>query len=109
MRRKIEIAELVVSYIYILSILVLITHLWNRTKILGWVGFVYSVKCHFQQYFSYIVAVSFIGGGNLSTWRKPLTCLKPLTTLSHNVYWVHLIMSGIRTHNFSDDRHWLHR
>ena len=32
MRRKIEIAELVVSYIYILSILVLITHLWNRTN-----------------------------------------------------------------------------
>ena len=27
---------------------------------------VYGVKCHFQQYFSYIVAVSFIGGGN---WR----------------------------------------
>jgi len=23
---------------------------------------VYAVKCHFQQYFSYIVAVSFIGG-----------------------------------------------
>ena len=27
----------------------------------------------FQQYFTYIVAVSFIGGGNQSTWRKPLT------------------------------------
>jgi hypothetical protein len=25
----------------------------------------------FQQYFSYIMAVSFIGGGNWSTWRKP--------------------------------------
>jgi hypothetical protein len=25
------------------------------------------------------VAVSFIGGGNLSTWRKPLTCRKSLT------------------------------
>jgi len=25
-------------------------------------------------YFSYILAVSFIGGGNQSTWRKPLTC-----------------------------------
>jgi hypothetical protein len=25
---------------------------------------------HFQQYFSYIVAVSFIGGGNQSIWRK---------------------------------------
>ena len=24
----------------------------------------------FQQYFSYIVAVSFTGGGNQSTWRK---------------------------------------
>jgi hypothetical protein len=32
---------------------------------------------HFQQYFSYIVAVSFIGGGNRSTRRRiPLTCLK---------------------------------
>jgi hypothetical protein len=30
----------------------------------------------FQQYFSYIVMVSFIGGGNWSTRRKPLTCRK---------------------------------
>ena len=28
---------------------------------------VYGVLCHFQQYFSYIVAVSFILGGNQST------------------------------------------
>jgi hypothetical protein len=54
--------------------------------------------------FQFIVAVSFIGGGNLSTWRKPLTCHKSRTnfitqccieytspatshwqTLSHNV------------------------
>jgi hypothetical protein len=27
-------------------------------------GLVYGVLRHFQQYFSYIVAVSFIGGGN---------------------------------------------
>jgi hypothetical protein len=38
---------------------------------------------HFQQYFSYIVAVSFIGGGNQSTRRKPQTCR--WQTLSHNV------------------------
>jgi len=33
----------------------------------------------FQQYFSYIVAVSFIGGGNGSTRRKPPTYRKVLT------------------------------
>jgi len=33
----------------------------------------------FQLYFSYIVAVSFIGGGNWSTRRKPPTCRKSLT------------------------------
>jgi hypothetical protein len=32
----------------------------------------------FQQYFSYIVAVSFIGGGNRSICRKASTCRKSL-------------------------------
>jgi hypothetical protein len=35
-----------------------------------------NIYFHFQQYFSYIVAVSFIDGGN---WRKPPTCRKSLT------------------------------
>jgi len=35
-----------------------------------------------QQYFNFIVVVSFIGGGNR---RKPQTCSKSLTNLSHNV------------------------
>jgi hypothetical protein len=35
-----------------------------------------SVERHFQQYFSYIVAVSFIGGGNR---RITPTCRKSLT------------------------------
>jgi len=34
---------------------------------------------HFQQYFSYIVAVSFIGGGNQRTRGKPPTYHKSLT------------------------------
>ena len=40
-----------------------------------------SLLCHFQQYFSYIVAVSFIGGRNRRTQRKPSTCRKSLTNL----------------------------
>jgi len=39
---------------------------------------VYGVERHFQQYFSYIVVVSFIGGGNWSTQRKSPTCCKSL-------------------------------
>jgi hypothetical protein len=34
-------------------------------------GLVYGAERHFQQYFSHIVTVSFIGGGNRSTQRKP--------------------------------------
>jgi len=34
-----------------------------------------------QWYFSYSVAVSFNGGGNQSTRRKPPTCCKSLTNL----------------------------
>ena len=36
---------------------------------------------HFQQCLSYIVIVSFIGGENRSTCRKPSTCQKSLTNL----------------------------
>ena len=33
----------------------------------------YGALRHFQQCFNYIVAVSFIGGGNRKAWRKPPT------------------------------------
>jgi hypothetical protein len=38
-----------------------------------------GVYHHFQQYCSYIVAVSFIGGGNRRTRRKPPTSRQSLT------------------------------
>jgi hypothetical protein len=46
----------------------------------GWL--VYGAQCRFQQYFSYIVAVSFIGGRNWSTRRKPPSCRKSLANFT---------------------------
>ena len=40
----------------------------------------YSIWRPFQQHFSYLVVVCYIGEGNRRTRRKPPTCRKPLTT-----------------------------
>jgi hypothetical protein len=40
-----------------------------------------KVGLGFRQYLSYIMAVSFIGGGSWSAQRKPPTCRKSLTNL----------------------------
>ena len=49
---------------------------WTRIYHIGGVMVLNAI---FNNYFSYIVAVSFIGGGNQSTWRKTPTCRKSLT------------------------------
>jgi hypothetical protein len=46
-----------------------------------------------HQYFSYIVAVTFIGGGKRSTLRKLLTCGKSLTNyhiILYRKYYIHV-------------------
>ena len=53
----------------------------------------------FQQYFSYIVAVSFIGGGN----REKTTDLSQVTDKLYHIMLY--LLSGIRTHNISGDRY----
>jgi len=44
----------------------------------------YRVKRHSQQYVSYIVAVSFIGGGNRSSKRNHRPAVRYRKTLSHS-------------------------
>ena len=50
------------------------------------------------------VAVSFIGGGNQSTQKKPLTCHKSLTLYHIMLHQVHLPMNRVGTHNVSIDQ-----
>ena len=42
---------------------------WNSIQLLHFIEYI-------QQYFSYVVAVSYIGGGSLRARRKPPTCRK---------------------------------
>jgi hypothetical protein len=55
------------------------------------VGCFYAVLRHFQQYFSYIVAVSFIGGGN----RLPVQSV-PITTKVVSLNRVHGKVNSIQ-------------
>ena len=57
-----------ISFLFCLHI---ISWYWKKRVGLG--------LCQFRQYFSYIMAVSFIGGENWSAQRKPPTCRKWLT------------------------------
>ena len=52
------------------------------------------------------MAVSFLGGGNRSSRRKP-DMSQIIDKLDHIMFYgVHLPMNRVQTHNFSGDRYW---
>jgi hypothetical protein len=55
----------------------------HQKTLLIWIGLLVGIWCStpLSKNFSYIVAVSFITGGNQSTRRKQPTCHKTLTNL----------------------------
>jgi hypothetical protein len=61
----------------------------------------HDVQRHFQQYFSYIVVVSFIGGGTGGPGENHRPVANHFQILSHNIVQIALI--EIRTNNISGD------
>ena len=47
-----------------------------------------GVEHHFQQYFIYIMAVSFIGGGNWNTQRKPQAATSKCGYRAHEIKYI---------------------
>ena len=78
-----------------------------NTSTLSWVRVGLWYLTPFQHNFSFIIAVTFVGGGNRSTVENYWPCASQVADKPYHIllYRVHLPMNGVRTHNFSCERH----
>ena len=74
----------------------------EQNKIYWGEGKAYDIQRYFQEYFSYVMAVSFIGGGTRSTRRKPTPCRTSMTNCI-TYCCIEYTSPGVRTHNVSDE------
>ena len=89
-------------------------YIWSEGHVVNskWTGYVIVRVMVFNAAFDNI---SIIDGGKFYWWRKPeypekTTHLSQVTDkLYHNVASSTPRLSGVRTHDISGDRHWLHR
>ena len=78
-RARVEIYLPKLIRLYFITYHQLVRHFLLEKALYVFKSYGYGVSHHFQQYFSYIVEVSFIGGGNRSTRIKPPTYRKSPT------------------------------
>ena len=79
----------------------------------------YSISSHTNNFIVGWIMVFNATFINIFAWWKPeypgkTTDLLQVTDKFYHImlfllYWVHLAMNRVQTHNFSGDRHWLHR
>ena len=74
----------------------------DENKLYWGEGYGYDIQRHIQQYFSYVMPVNLIGGGNRSTLKKPSTYRKSMTNCI-TYRCIDHTSPGVRTHNVSDE------
>jgi hypothetical protein len=88
---------------------------------LSWLSFLVFISVYFLTYwfwfmlpnatiFQLFLAGKFYWFSNLEYPEKTTDLLEITDKLYHlMLYGVHLVMNGVRIHNFCDDSHWLHK